>query len=148
MKADPSPAPILRKETSDRRRLPPHIAQPRLVELDLAGEILAQLAHAAAADQHQVVLGHLLEGSPCPSASRPPGMPSSVPMENATADATAVAGRLQRARDELLSARDLLESLGKTAHTSRVAELGDKLEDLLRDLNPVAARAYPGSVEQ
>ena len=69
-------------------------------------------------------------------------------MENATADATAVAERLQRARDELRLARDMLESLGKPAHTLRVAELGDQLEDLLRDLDPAAARAYPGSVEQ
>ena len=75
-------------------------------------------------------------------------MASSVPMEHATADATAVAERLQRARDELRLARDVLESLGKTDQALRVAELGDKLEDLLRDLDPAAARAYPGSVEQ
>ena len=73
-------------------------------------------------------------------------MASSVPMENA--DATAEAERLQRARDELRAARDLLESLGKTAQALRVAELGDTLEDLLMDLDPAAARAYPGSVEQ
>ncbi len=42
----------------------------------------------------------------------------------------------------------MLESLGKTGQALRVAELGDKLEDLLRDLDPAAARAYPGSMEQ
>ena len=42
----------------------------------------------------------------------------------------------------------VLESLGRTAQALRVAELGDTLEDLLRDLDPAAARAYPGSVEQ
>ncbi len=59
-----------------------------------------------------------------------------------------MARRLQRARDELQTARDVLESLGKTAQALRVAELGDQLEDLLKDLDPAAARAYPGSVEQ
>jgi hypothetical protein len=44
--------------------------------------------------------------------------------------------------------RDVLESLGKTAQALRVAELGDKLEDLLRDLDPAAALANPGLVEQ
>ena len=71
-----------------------------------------------------------------------------MPMGNATADASAVAERLQRARDELRVARHVLESLGKTAQALRVAELGDQLEDLLKDLDPAAARAYPGSVEQ
>ena len=58
-----------------------------------------------------------------------------------------MAERLQRARDELRAARHLLESLDKPAHALRIAELGDQLEDLLRDLDPAAARAYPGSVE-
>ena len=59
-----------------------------------------------------------------------------------------MAGRLQRARDELRAARDVLESLGKPGQTLRVAELGDQLDGLLRDLDPAAARAYPESVEQ
>ena len=44
--------------------------------------------------------------------------------------------------------RGALESLGKTSQASRVAELGDTLADLLRDLVPATSRSYPGSVEQ
>ena len=48
-------------------------------------------------------------------------MASSVPMENATADATAVAERLQRARDELRVAQDVLENLGKQGQAMALA---------------------------
>ncbi len=75
-------------------------------------------------------------------------MASSMPMENAATDAAGVAARLLRARDELLTARDVLESLGKQGQAMALANIVHRLEDLLEAIDPATARAYPGSVEQ
>ncbi len=75
-------------------------------------------------------------------------MASSAPMGGSAADATEVAGRLTRARDELRAARDVLESLGKQGQAMALANIVHRLEDLLEAIDPAAARAYPGSVEQ
>ncbi len=75
-------------------------------------------------------------------------MASSVPMENAAADATAVAGRLRRAIDELRAARDGLESLGKQGQAMALTHIVQEIEGVLRSIERTAARAYPGSVEQ
>ena len=75
-------------------------------------------------------------------------MASSVPMENAVADATAAAGRLRRALDELRAAREVLESLGKQGQAMALTHIVQEIEGVLRSIDRGAARAYPGSVER
>ncbi len=68
-------------------------------------------------------------------------MASSVPMENATADATAVAGRLRRALDELRAARGELESLGKQGQAMALTHIVEEIEGVLRSIDRGPARA-------
>jgi hypothetical protein len=69
-------------------------------------------------------------------------------MENAAADATAAAGRLQRALDELRVARDVLESLGKQGQAMALTHIVQEIEGVLRSIDRGTALAYPGSVER
>ncbi len=59
-----------------------------------------------------------------------------------------MAGRLQRALDELRAARDELESLGKQGQAMALTHIVQEIEGVLRSIDRGPARAYPGAVEQ
>ena len=54
---------------------------------------------------------------------------------------------LQRARDRLRAAKDELESLGRMDEGRQVGELASGVQRQLREIDPVAARSYPGPGE-
>ena len=58
------------------------------------------------------------------------------------------AERIRRSLDELRAARSELVDLSKPGQAMAVAHVVGELEALLRAIDPMAARAYPGPSEQ